>query len=139
MPAADSPLPIVPSWLASKERLNCPPVSDRTVTTWISPVVLSTPGRSAETVIDLPPCCVVVTSTRGPGWKMTGPTSRFCEGLRSTPKVAWASRVASGMMSPVVCTPARLPRLAPKSTLNPPAAAILLTLDEVSEPPRVTT
>src|SRR5207248_9199283 len=44
------------------------------------------PICSAETVIDLPPCCVVVTSTRGPGWKMTGPTSRFCDGLRSTPK-----------------------------------------------------
>ena len=46
-------------------------------------------------------------------------------GLRSIPNVAEATSRASGMMSPVVFTPARPPRLALKLSPKPPATEIV--------------
>ena len=82
------------------------------------------PGRIIVAVIEWPPWFTVETSTRGPDWNCEGATVSDEVGFRLIPKVAWAINWASGMMSPVVWTPPRLPRLAPKSRLKPPASPI---------------
>jgi hypothetical protein len=100
------------------------PVAPRTVTIWISSTPFP-PGRMVLTVASLPPSSVVTTSTRGPGWNASGPTSSVCAGWRLIPKVAFAIRPASGMTLPEVTMLARSPRLAPKSRSSPPAATSL--------------
>ena len=84
------------------------------------------PGRITSSEIDLPPSCVVVVSTRGPAWNWPGLTVIDELGLRLIPKVAAATSRASGITSPVVCTPARPPRFAANESENPPATEMVL-------------
>src|SRR5258708_5821400 len=81
--------------LPADERGCVPPVSDRTESTWISEVVLVTPGRRMLTLTALPPRCVVSMSTRGPGVNTRGLTSKLWERLRSL-AAGYASQKLAG-------------------------------------------